>query len=106
MHLFLFVSGNAVLLIVFAVIGHDKQKSNRGGLELYNILQIIFSIEFVLCVPGILWYLGMVFSHLMLSVHFNSCYFHHVHGQFHASGVRIQVFKKKLDLKLYPVLRR
>ena len=64
-----------MLLIIFAVIGHDKQKSNRGGLALYNILQIIFSIEFVLCVPGILWYLGKMFLHLMLSVHFISVIF-------------------------------
>ena len=54
-----------MLLIIFAVIGHDKQKSNRGGLALYNILQIVFSIEFVLCVPGILWYLGMMFLHFI-----------------------------------------
>ena len=54
-----FHTGNAVLLVIFAVIGHDNNKSSRGNLALYNILQIIFSIEFVLCVPGILWYLGM-----------------------------------------------
>lgn len=53
-------TGNAVLLVIFAVIGHDNNKSNRGNLALYNILQIIFSIEFVLCVPGILWYLVKV----------------------------------------------
>lgn len=47
-----------MLLVLFAVIGHDD-KSNRGDLALYNILQITFTIEFVLCVPGILWYLGM-----------------------------------------------
>ena len=57
--LLVFHTGNAVLLVIFAVIGHDNDKSNRGNLALYNILQIIFSIEFVLCVPGILWYLGM-----------------------------------------------
>ncbi|KAJ7384226.1 hypothetical protein OS493_022856 [Desmophyllum pertusum] len=51
--------GNAVLLVLFAVIGHDD-KSNRGDLALYNILQITFTIEFVLCVPGILWYLVKV----------------------------------------------
>ena len=54
-----FFTGNAVLLVIFAVIGYDTDKSHRGDLALYNILQIIFSIEFVLCVPGILWYLGM-----------------------------------------------
>ena len=54
-----FFIGNAVLLVIFAVIGHDNNKSHRANLALYNILQIIFSIEFVLCVPGILWYLGM-----------------------------------------------
>lgn len=48
-----------MLLVLFAVIGHDKDKSDRGGLALYNVLQITFTIEFVLCVPGILWYLGM-----------------------------------------------
>ena len=48
-----------MLLIIFAVIGHDANKSNRGDLALFNILQIIFTVEFVLCVPGILWYLGM-----------------------------------------------
>lgn len=52
--------GNAVLLIISAVIGGDSNKMNRGGLALYNILQITFSIEFVLCVPGILWYLVKV----------------------------------------------
>lgn len=76
---FFFVSGNAVLLIIFAVIGHDKQKPNRGGLALYNILQIIFSIEFVLCVPGILWYLGMMFLHYYdVKCTFYLCDFHHV----------------------------
>ena len=44
--------------MVFAVIGHDADKSNRGGLSLCNVLQILFTIEFVLCVPGIIWYLG------------------------------------------------
>ena len=58
MYFFLLLAGNAVLLVLFAVIGHDKDKSRRGGLALYNILQIAFTIEFVLCVPGILWYLG------------------------------------------------
>lgn len=48
-----------MLLVLFAVIGHDKDVSDRGGLALYNVLQITFTIEFVLCVPGILWYLGM-----------------------------------------------
>ena len=47
-----------MLLIIFAVIGHDADKSRRGGLALFNILQIIFTVEFILCVPGILWYLG------------------------------------------------
>lgn len=52
--------GNAVLLAIFAVIGHDGHTSHRSDLALYNILQITFSIEFVLCVPGILWYLVKV----------------------------------------------
>lgn len=52
--------GNAVLLIIFAVMGHDTNRSTRGGLALFNILQIIFTIEFILCVPGILWYLVKV----------------------------------------------
>ncbi|KAL9964598.1 hypothetical protein ACROYT_G028259 [Oculina patagonica] len=52
--------GNAVLLVLFAVIGHDEDESDRGGLALYNVLQITFTIEFVLCVPGILWYLVKV----------------------------------------------
>ena len=52
------LSGNAVLLIIFAVMGHNTNRSTRGGLALFNILQIIFTIEFILCVPGILWYLG------------------------------------------------
>ena len=57
---FSLLSGNAVLLIIFAVIGHDTNRSNRGDLALFNILQIIFTLEFILSVPGILWYLGKV----------------------------------------------
>lgn len=62
-----------MLLVLFAVIGHDKNKSDRGDLALYNVLQITFTIEFVLCVPGILWYLGMdtfivIFSVTVLEV--------------------------------------
>lgn len=50
--------GNAVLLVLYAVIGHDSKESDRGGLALYNILQITFTIEFIISVPGILWYIG------------------------------------------------
>lgn len=54
----LFLLGNAVLLVLYAVIGHDSKESDRGGLALYNILQITFTIEFIVSVPGILWYIG------------------------------------------------
>lgn len=52
--------GNAVLLVIYAVMGHDSNKSDRGDLALYNILQIIFTVEFIISVPGILWYLVKV----------------------------------------------
>ena len=64
-----------MLLAIFAVIGHDGHTSHRSDLALYNILQITFSIEFVLCVPGILWYLGE------LSLH--SIYIYNVHVHDH-----------------------
>ncbi|PFX25270.1 transmembrane protein 192-like [Stylophora pistillata] len=54
--------GNAVLLVLYAVIGHDSKESDRGGLALYNILQITFTIEFIISVPGILWYIVKVFK--------------------------------------------
>ena len=63
------LSGNAVLLIIFAVMGHDTNRSTRGGLALFNILQIIFTIEFMLCVPAILWYLGTDCILLRIIVH-------------------------------------
>ncbi|KAK2573535.1 Transmembrane protein 192 [Acropora cervicornis] len=50
-------SGNAALLLVVAIcsdIPHNR------GLARYNILQIVFSIEFVICLPGIMWYLVKV----------------------------------------------
>lgn len=56
--MFVFLPGNAVLLVIYAVMGHDSNKSDRGDLALYNILQIIFTVEFIISVPGILWYLG------------------------------------------------
>ena len=66
---FSLLSGNAVLLIIFAVMGHDTNGSTKGGLKLVNILQIIFTIEFILCVPGILWYLGTDSMFLRIIVH-------------------------------------
>ena len=57
-HNVFFLPGNAVLLVIYAVMGHDSNKSDRGDLALYNILQIIFTVEFIISVPGILWYLG------------------------------------------------
>lgn len=49
--------GNAVLLLIVAVFSN---KSHEGSLARYSILQIVFSIEFVICVPGIMWYLVKV----------------------------------------------
>ncbi|KAK3718272.1 hypothetical protein QZH41_013161 [Actinostola sp. cb2023] len=49
--------GNAVLLIITAVLGHQGTWS---GLTLINILQIIFVLEMVVVVPGIIWYLAKV----------------------------------------------
>ncbi|XP_067032185.1 transmembrane protein 192-like [Acropora muricata] len=48
--------GNAVLLVV--AVFSDKFPQSDLGLQ--NILQIVFSIEFVICVPGIMWYLVKV----------------------------------------------
>ena len=45
--MFVFLPGNAVLLVIYAVMGHDSNKSDRGDLALYNILQIIFTVEFI-----------------------------------------------------------
>ncbi|XP_031552688.1 transmembrane protein 192-like [Actinia tenebrosa] len=52
-----FSLGNAVLLVIVAVLGH---KYSWTGLNLIIILQIVFILEVVLCLPGIIWYLVKV----------------------------------------------
>lgn len=56
--MFVFFLGNVVLLVIYVVMGYDLNKFDRGDLVLYNILQIIFIVEFIIFVFGILWYLG------------------------------------------------
>lgn len=55
-HVMIYIfAGNAVLLVIVATLGH---RYHWTGLNLIIILQIVFILEVLICLPGIIWYLG------------------------------------------------